>query len=165
VRYLLAAVIAAFIGVPALAQTQPTRPSAYPTIQTMPSAFATSALSPCYPSFRHHRRGYFNRTSPCYSGTVYPVYSAVAPSEIPPGASFRAALSEGANGLNGAQAKQRIEAKGYSKLSGLHKDSRGIWRGDAILKDGRPVEVVLDLDGNIYSQLVPRVNIWIRPRR
>ena len=171
-RDLTAAIVVASVSVPAFAQTQPTRPSAYATIPTLPSAFATRALSPCYPSLRHgnfdrgrslrHRYGYFDPSSPCYSGTIYPSYSAVTPSEIPQRRNLQASL-QGANSLNEGQAKQRIEAKGYSKVSGLQKDSHGIWRGDATLKDGRRVEVVLDLEGNIYSQLVPRVDIWVRP--
>jgi hypothetical protein len=52
-----------------------------------------------------------------------------------------------------AQAKSRIEAKGYLNVSGLQKNDRGIWRGHAILKDGRPVTVIIDLEGNIYSEL------------
>jgi hypothetical protein len=157
VRNLIAAMVVTFLGVQAFAQTQPTRPSAYATAPTMPSALATGALNPCYPSSS------FNRTSPCYSGTNYPSYSAVPPSfEFPRSPSLRPDL-EGANSLDEAQAKQRIEAKGYSKISGLQKDSRGIWRGDATLRDGRRVEVILDLEGNIYSELVPPVNIWIRP--
>jgi len=72
------------------------------------------------------------------------------------------AALQGANRLNAAQAKARIEARGYSNVSGLHKDNHGIWRGDATLKDGKPVEVTLDLEGNIYSKLAPRVDIWIR---
>jgi hypothetical protein len=68
----------------------------------------------------------------------------------------------GANSLNENQSKAKIEAKGYSQVSGLQKDSRGIWRGNAVLKDGRSVVVILDLEGNIYSELSPRITI--RPR-
>jgi hypothetical protein len=137
----------------------------------MPSAFATNPLSPCYPSFRDRplfgdyrvrRDGYFDPTSSCYSGTIYPSYSAVPPFEFPRSQEFKPNL-QGANSLNETQAQQRIEARGYSKVSGLKKDKRGIWRADAILRDGRRVEVILDLEGNIYSELVPPVNIWIRP--
>jgi hypothetical protein len=70
---------------------------------------------------------------------------------------------QGANSLGEVQAQQRIEGKGYSKVSGLLKDSHGIWRGEATLKDGKRVQVILDLEGNIYSELIPPVNIWIRP--
>jgi hypothetical protein len=57
------------------------------------------------------------------------------------------------NSSNEVQAKSQIEAKGYLAVSGLQKDDRGIWRGDATLKDGRSVTVILDLQGNIYSKL------------
>jgi len=186
VRSLVAAIIAVCISAPSFAQTQPTRPTAYATAPTMPSAFATSPLSPCYPSLgdrplligepslgdgllysagaaaSDRRRGYFNPTSPCYSGTIYPAYSAVTPLETPKKPTLRTALSQGANSLDEDQAKQLVEAKGYSKVSGLQKDSRGIWRAAATLKDGRPVKVILDLDGNIYS-LPPSGEIRVRP--
>ena len=160
------------IAVPAVAQTQPTRPSAYPTIPTLPSAFATPALSPCFRSYRdfevaRSRRfsfgrslEYLNPESPCYSGTIYPSYSAVTPSELPSGPR---AKSEGSEGLNEDQALLRIGAKGYLDISGLEKDKRGIWRGKAILDDGRPVDVTLDLEGNIYSVPSSRLRIRIEP--
>jgi hypothetical protein len=111
----------------------------------MPSALATSALNPCY------RPSSFDRTSPCYSGTDYPSYSALPPLEFL-GPGLKRDL-EGAASLDDAQAKQLIEAKGYSAVSGLQQDDRGIWRASALLKDGRPVRVTLDLEGNIYSEL------------
>ncbi|CCE10227.1 conserved hypothetical protein [Bradyrhizobium sp. STM 3843] len=46
-----------------------------------------------------------------------------------------------------------MKAKGYD-VADLSQDDRGVWRGHATLKDGRPAEVILDLDGNIYS--IPR---------
>ena len=135
----------------------------------MPSAFATAPINPCYfgPSLegtllQDHLRlrgSSFNPTSPCYSGTAFPSYTAIEPFEFP-NATNRQALP-GADSLNGNQAEQRIEAKGYLNVSGLQKDNRGIWRGEATLKDGRSVAVVLDLDGNIYSELSP--SITIRP--
>ena len=167
-RYLIAVVIAAFVGALGFAQTQPTRPSAYATVPTMPSAFATSPLSPChrlfndrplrgdYHSFGGRRSGYFDPTSSCYSGTIYPSYAAVPPFEFPRSQNSKPNL-HGANSLNGTQAQQRIEAKGYSKVSGLQKDNRGIWRADATLKDGRRVQVILDLEGNIYRRWPSRV--------
>jgi hypothetical protein len=143
-NFIVAAVVAASIAAPAIAQTQRTAPSAYPTLPTMPSAFATSALSPCYSSF--------NPTSPCYSGTAYPYYSATEPTESPYRAT-RETAPLGADSLNEDQAKSRIRAKGYSDVFGLQQDNRGIWRGQATLKDGRSVIVILDLEGNIYSEL------------
>ena len=159
----------------ALAQTQPTRQSAYPTTPTLPSAFATAALNPCnwgssrdrysaffndYPRADFSRRSSsFNPTSPCYTGTAFPSYSAIGPEEVPSGPIRR--TLPGSDSLNEDQAKSRIEAKGYSNLSGLQKDNRGIWRGKATMKDGRSVAVILDLEGNIYSELYPF--IFIRP--
>jgi hypothetical protein len=79
---------------------------------------------------------------------MYPSYSAITPIEVPDRTN-RPALP-GVNDLNEDQAKSRIEAKGYSNVSGLQKDNHGIWRGKATMKDGRFVTVVLDLEGNIY---------------
>jgi hypothetical protein len=144
-RILIAAAVAASITGPTFAQTQPTSPSAYATIPTMPSAFATSALNPCYSGM--------NPTSPCYSGTEYPSYSATTLPESFPNTTKPRTAELGANSLNEDQARSRIEAKGYSNISVLQKDSRGIWRGKARMKDGRSVAVILDLEGNIYSEL------------
>jgi hypothetical protein len=165
---ILFSVLVMLIAVPAYAQTQPTRPSAYPTMPTFPSAFATAPLSPCYPSYRPdvfispRRWGFFDPASPCYSGTIYPSYSAVTPSELP---SKPRAKSEGSENLNEDQALLRIGAKGYPDISGLEKDKRGIWRGKATLDDGRPVDVTLDLEGNIYSVPSTRLHIRIEPPR
>jgi Peptidase propeptide and YPEB domain len=144
-RILILAAVAGSIAGTALAQTQPTRPTVYATAPTRSSAFATSALSPCYSSI--------NPTSPCYSGTQYPSYSAIEPAELSNRKSE--ASKAGADSLNGEQAKSRIEEKGYSNVSELQKDDRGIWRGKATMKDGRSVAVILDLDGNIHSDLKP----------
>ena len=114
-----AAIVATMIG-PASGQTQPTRPSAYATAPTMPSAFATSALNPCYPS-----HGYFNPASSCYSGTLYPSYSAITPFEFPNNSNPKAG-SQGSDSLNEDQAKLLIENKGYLNVSRLEKDRRGI---------------------------------------
>ena len=173
-RILIVAAVAASITTSAFAQTQPTRPSAYATTPTMPSAFATAPLNPCHPSFgrsqswnsdftTNQRWAYANPNSPCYSGTSYPSYSAVMPLESPKTTNSKTA-SEGANNLDEDQAKLRIEAKGYSNVSGLEKDSRGIWRGKGNLKDGRSVYVTLDLEGNIYSELDRTVIEIRRPR-
>ena len=54
----------------------------------------------------------------------------------------------GANSFTEAQAKSRIEARGYGNVSTLQKDERGIWRGTA-MKNGRAVAVSLDYQGNV----------------
>lgn len=154
-RKLIVVVVTIFSSVAAFAQTQPTRPSGYATFPTMPSGLATSPLNPCYSSSS------FNRTSPCYSGRNYPSYSAVPPFEFPQSSGVRRTAQD-ASSLDDSQVKQLIEAKGYSRIAGLQKDSRGIWRGNATLGDGRRVKVTVDLEGNIYSELVPSVEIWFR---
>jgi hypothetical protein len=146
-RNLIVAAVAMSITGSVFAQTQPTRPSAYAIVPTLHSAFATAAISPCYPSAS------FNPTSSCYTGTAYRSYSAIEPLEFPNGTN-RPALP-GSDSLNEDETKLRIEAKGYSSVSGLQKDDRGIWRGNATMKDGRSVVVILDLEGNIYSELNP----------
>jgi hypothetical protein len=160
-RMIVAAAVAAWMIDPTFAQTQPTPPSAYRTFPTMRSAWATAPLSPCYGYGRRHRWSSFNPTSPCYTGTPYPFYSAFEPFEFPNPIN-RPALP-GSASLDEDQAKLRIEAKGYLDVSGLEKDSRGIWRGNATIEDGRPVDVTLDLEGNIYSKLSSRFYIRIRP--
>lgn len=57
----------------------------------------------------------------------------------------------GANSFTEGQAKSRIEAAGYSNVSGLTKDNAGIWRGKAS-KAGRTVDVALDYQGNIIAK-------------
>src|ERR1700751_4457388 len=140
----LLSVALALTTMSAFAQTQPTRPSAYPTFPTLQSAFPTAALSPCRPYSS------FNPTSSCYTGTPYTSYSAIEPFTSP---SQKSTSSPGSLTLDEDQAKSRIEAKGYLNVSRLEKDPRGIWRGKATLKDGRSVDVILDLEGNIYSEL------------
>jgi hypothetical protein len=73
------------------------------------------------------------------------------------------ATSQGSESLNEDQALLRIGAKGYQDISALEKDKRGIWRGKATLDDGRPVEITLDLEGNIYSVPTSRLHIRIEP--
>ena len=153
-RALIGPAAVLLMTVPAFAQTQPTRPSAYATFPTMPSALPTAALSPCY-SYSS-----FNPTSSCYTGTPYRSYSAIEPFKFP-NPTNRPALP-GSASLDEDQAKLRIEARGYLNVSRLEKDWRGIWRGKASMKDGRPVDVTLDLEGNIYSEL-SRLYIRIQP--
>jgi hypothetical protein len=160
-RSIIFAVVVTSMTGAALSQTQRTPSSAYATLPTLPSAFATAPLSPCYGwSFRRFERSHgtrryrwssYNPTSPCYSGTPYPYYSAFEPRELPTRTN-RPRLP-GSASLNKDQARARIEAKGYLNVSGLVQDQRGVWRGQATMKDGRPVDVIIDLEGDIYSEL------------
>ena len=57
----------------------------------------------------------------------------------------------GANSFTEGQAKSRIEANGFTNVSGLRKDDQGVWRGTAS-KDGRSFSVSLDFQGNVVTR-------------
>ena len=57
--------------------------------------------------------------------------------------------AKGANSFTEAQAKSRIEAQGFSNVSGLAKDADGVWRGKA-MKGGASHDVALDYQGNVF---------------
>lgn len=58
---------------------------------------------------------------------------------------------EGANSFTEAQAKERIEAAGYTAVKDLKKDDKGVWMA-AGMKDGKPVMIGLDYQGNVVAQ-------------
>ncbi len=147
------------------AQTTRTNPSASSTYKSIPSSSSTSPNSPCDP---------INPTSPCFSANAprNPCYSAVAPNEpcsttttpspaVPsqqtlPAPSALTAQKNQPHPLTGSaitvdQAKSQIEAAGYSNVSGLRRDSKGIWEGKAV-KDGSTVVVTLGANGNVTAK-------------
>ena len=77
--------------------------------------------------------------------------AAQTPAVKDPGTNNPAAPVAGANSFTEGQAKSRIEAKGYGNVSGLKKDSNGIWTGSAT-KDGQKVNVRVDFQGNVVTQ-------------
>jgi putative membrane protein len=56
----------------------------------------------------------------------------------------------GANSFTEAQAKSAIEKAGYTDVSALTKDDKGIWRGTAN-KSGKSVPIALDYQGNVVA--------------
>ena len=54
----------------------------------------------------------------------------------------------GANSFTRGEAVKQIEAKGYTKVTGLKKDSNGVWRGMAT-KDGKSGPISVDYQGNV----------------
>ena len=54
----------------------------------------------------------------------------------------------GANSFTMGQARSRIEAMGYTRVTGLKKDGSGVWRGRAS-KDGKSGPVSVDYQGNV----------------
>ena len=57
---------------------------------------------------------------------------------------------EGANSFTEGQARSRIEAAGFSNVTNLTKDPKGVWRGRA-MKGGAQVAVSLDFQGNVTA--------------
>lgn len=61
-----------------------------------------------------------------------------------------AAPEAGANSFTEGQARSRLEANGYTSVTGLVKDPQGIWRAKA-MKDGKAMDVALDFKGVIAA--------------
>ncbi|CAN5498185.1 hypothetical protein BH10PSE7_BH10PSE7_44580 [soil metagenome] len=57
---------------------------------------------------------------------------------------------EGANSFTEDQAKDRALAAGFTDVSALTKDDKGIWRGTA-MRDGASVKVAVDYKGNVVA--------------
>jgi hypothetical protein len=72
------------------------------------------------------------------------------PAVATPSTKSAAAPVAGHNSFTQAQAKERIEKAGYSGVTALKLDDKGIWRSTAT-KDGKPVSVALDYQGNIVA--------------
>lgn len=73
---------------------------------------------------------------------------AQTPAVKSPNANNPAAPVPGANSFTEGQAKSRIEGAGYTEVSGLQKDSNGVWIGKA-KKGGQAVDVKVDFQGNV----------------
>jgi hypothetical protein len=56
----------------------------------------------------------------------------------------------GHNSFTEAQARDRIEKAGYSGVTGLKLEDKGIWQSTAT-KDGKSVTVALDYQGNVVA--------------
>ena len=58
---------------------------------------------------------------------------------------------EGANSFTEGQAKDRAEAAGFTEVSSLSKDDKGIWRGTA-KRGASEVKIAVDFKGNVVAQ-------------
>lgn len=67
-----------------------------------------------------------------------------------PGENNPGAPAAGANSFTEGQARSRIESGGFTNVSGLAKDAKGIWKGTAT-KDGKQQSVSLDFQGNVVA--------------
>ena len=77
--------------------------------------------------------------------------NASTPAVASPSTTNPGAPAAGANSFTEGQAKSRIEAAGFSNVSGLMKDKDGIWRGTAS-KGGTTTNVALDFQGNVVTK-------------
>lgn len=57
----------------------------------------------------------------------------------------------GANSFTEGQAKSRIEANGFTNVTGLKKDDAGVWRGTAS-KGSQSMSVSVDFQGNVVGR-------------
>ena len=57
----------------------------------------------------------------------------------------------GANSFTEGQAKSRIEANGFTNVTGLKKDDAGVWRGNAS-KGSQSMSVSVDFQGNVVGR-------------
>jgi hypothetical protein len=73
---------------------------------------------------------------------------AQTPAVKSPSTTNPAAPVPGANSFTEGQAKSKIEAAGYTEVSGLKKDDNGVWTGTAT-QGGKKVSVKLDFQGNV----------------
>jgi hypothetical protein len=62
-----------------------------------------------------------------------------------------AAPVEGANSFTEAQARERIEAAGFTGIADLKLDDQGVWQATA-MKDGKSMPVAMDYQGNVVSK-------------
>lgn len=67
-----------------------------------------------------------------------------------PGEKNATAPVAGANSFTEGQAKSRIEQAGYTGITDLKKDDKGVWRGKAT-KGGASSEVSIDFQGNVNA--------------
>jgi BNR repeat-like domain len=49
------------------------------------------------------------------------------------------------------QARRRIDAGGYARVSGLRKDAEAIWRGKATTRERNPIDVMITSDGDLVT--------------
>ncbi len=75
---------------------------------------------------------------------------AETPAVVTPDTTNPTAPVAGANSFTEEQARARLQEAGYTTVSGLKLDDKGIWQA-AATKDGKPVNVALDYQGNIVA--------------
>jgi hypothetical protein len=88
--------------------------------------------------------GAFAQTTPANPDAKTPAVATT--NTVNPGAP-----AAGANSFTEGQAKSRMEAAGYTTVTGLAKDKDGVWHGKTT-KAGTPMDVTLDYQGNVTAK-------------
>jgi hypothetical protein len=144
--FLRLALLGTVAAVPAYAQTSTTAPS-----NTPPSATAPGRAAPGAATNDSTRPGMAVPVVPdTRSGATTPnrTSDSNAAARVDDGTRTATTPAEGANSFTEGQAKSRIEAAGFTNVSDLQKDDKGIWRGRA-QRGGQQVSVALDFQGNV----------------
>lgn len=129
------ALASAVFGVPAIAQT--TSPSTAPTTNA-PTGGATGTTVPGMSTNTPAQR------SPANTNSASP--PAVTTSNA--NNKTAAAPVKGRNSFTMNEARRRIQAGGFTQVTGLKKDQDGIWRGTG-MRGGTSVPVYCDYQGNV----------------
>ncbi len=69
----------------------------------------------------------------------------------PPEIIDKSGVAPGPTALTEVQVRDQLEHDGYRQVAMLSKGDDGIWRGSAT-KDGAPIRVAVDANGNISGQ-------------
>ncbi|MGE8106133.1 PepSY domain-containing protein [Allorhizobium sp. NPDC080224] len=83
--------------------------------------------------------------------TTVPATDGDTPAVATPETQNPAAPVEGANSFTEEQARERIEAAGFTGIADLKLDDQGVWQATA-MKDGMSVPVAMDYQGNVVSK-------------
>lgn len=95
--------------------------------------------------------GVLMAASAAMAQTAAPSASQDKPAVATPDSKNPDAPVAGSNSFTALQAQERLEAAGYTAVTGLKLDDQGIWRATAT-KDGKSVDVAFDYQGNIVAK-------------
>ena len=95
--------------------------------------------------------GVFAATTALAQTATKPSTDGQTPAVATPAEKNPTAPVEGANSFTEGQAKSRLEAAGYTDVTALKLDDKGIWQASA-KKDAKSVMVGLDYQGNIVTK-------------
>jgi len=143
--FLRLALLGAVAAVPAYAQTSPAAPD-----RAAPGAATEGSTRPgmTVPAVPDTRSGAAVPDTRSGATTPNRTTDSNAAARVDDGTRTATTPAEGANSFTEGQAKSRIEAAGFTNVSDLQKDDKGIWRGRA-QQGSQQVSVALDFQGNV----------------